>query len=84
MSSLYAKVDLGVSSVISASRINIRGERSLTLGKFFNAYDLQNPIYLNNRPVNNTVSVKIIDNLTGNVNIDEYDYVLQLFFERVG
>ena len=83
-SSLYVQADLGISSVISASKINTRGQTSIILGKFITAYDLNNPIYLKTRPNNTTINVKIMDNSTGSVYTDlQYDYVLQLFLERV-
>lgn len=84
-SSLYVQADLGISTVISASRFQVQGETSMCLGKFITAYDLTNEIYLKSRPSNNTINIKIMDNSTGLVNSGvRYDYVLQLFFERVG
>ncbi len=84
MSSLYVEVDLGISSVINATNSTVKGQTTTTLGKFITAYDLNNEIYLRNRPSNNTISVRIKDNNTGLINTsEEYVYFLQLMFEKV-
>jgi hypothetical protein len=71
-------------TVINASRTQVQSQSTTTLGKFITTYDLNNEIYLKSRPCNNTVNVKIMDNNTGLVNNGvKYEYVLQLFFERV-
>jgi hypothetical protein len=83
-SSLYVNVDLGISTVFTTSATQVRGQSTTTLGKFITAYDLNNEIYLKSRPCNNMINVKIMDNSTGVVNNGtKYEYVLQLFFERV-
>jgi hypothetical protein len=76
-SSLYVNVDLGISTVFTTSATQVRGQSTTTLGKFITAY-------LKSRPCNNMINVKIMDNSTGVVNNGtKYEYVLQLFFERV-
>lgn len=83
MSEIILEVELGQDKTITTSPIRIEAKRKRELGRFLGRIDVNRPLYLQNRPSNNTFSVRLMDNLTKKVSIENYEYVIHLHFEPV-
>lgn len=83
MSSITLHVELGQDTVMTTSPTQVIARNTRELGRFIPRIDVNQSFVLNNRPQNNTFSVKLIDNLTGLVSIDDYEYIVQLTFEKI-
>lgn len=83
MSSITLHVELGQDTVMTTSPTQVIARNTRELGRFIPRIDVNQSFVLNNRPQNNTFSVKLIDNLTGLVSTDDYEYIVQLTFEMI-
>lgn len=82
MSSTIVEIDLCQSTGFTTSPIRIEGKKTLALGCFVPRLDV-NETRTMVRPCNNIFSVKLIDNLTKTISTVDYEYVIQLHFERI-
>ena len=83
MSSITLHVELGQDTVMTTSPTQVIARNTRELGRFIPRIDVNQSFVLNNRPQNNVFSVKLIDNLTGLVSTDDYEYILQLCFDKI-
>ena len=82
MSSTIVQIDLCQSTVFTTSPIRIESKTTQALGCFVPRLDV-NENMLINRPLNNIFSVKLIDNTTKTISVNEYEYVIQIHFEKI-
>jgi hypothetical protein len=83
MSSLYLKIDLGQSTVFTTNQNYTQAENSYIVGELNKRFDLNNPIFLRCLPTNNVIKVSIFDKTTNLINISKFEYVIQLFLEKI-
>jgi hypothetical protein len=83
MSNITLHVDLGQDTVTTTSPIQVVSRNTRELGRFIPRIDVNQTIELRSRPQNNTFSVKLMDNLTNLVSTTDYEYIIQLHFERL-
>jgi hypothetical protein len=83
-SSIILKIDLGQqSNVFNCDDKTITAKNTTDVGLIVNRYDINSPIYLARKPDNNIINVKLFDNDTGLLTAIKYDYVIQLFLEKI-
>lgn len=80
---IILEVELGQDKTLITSPIMIEAKNSRVLGSFYNRIDVNQDIFLQNRPCNNIFSVRLMDNLTRLVSTDDIEYVIQLNFEKI-
>lgn len=83
MSNITLYVELGQDSSLTTSPIRIQANNTRELGRFAGRIDINQCLELRNRPTNNIFSVKLVDNMTNAIAVDEYEYVINLNFERI-
>lgn len=82
MSNITLHVDLGQDTVSTTSPTQVVSRNTRELGRFIPRVDVNQTIELRSRPTNNTFSVKLMDNLTNLVSTLDYEYIIQLHFEK--
>lgn len=83
MSNITLHVELGQDTSLTTSATRIQATNTRELGRYGGRIDVNQCLELRNRPLNNFFSVKLIDNLTNTVAIGEYEYIIQLNFEKL-
>jgi hypothetical protein len=83
MSNINLEIELGQDKTLTTSPIKIEAKNSRTLGRFHNRIDVNQKIYLQNRPSSNIFSVRLINNLTNLVSTEDVEYIIQLTFEKI-
>ena len=82
MSNITLHVDLGQDTILTTSPTQVVSRNTRELGRFIPRVDVNQTIELRSRPTNNTFSVKLMDNLTNLVSTLDYEYIIQLHFEK--
>ena len=83
MSNVTLYVDLGQDTVMTTSPTQVVARNTRENGRFIPRIDVNQTIELHSRPQNNTFSVKLIDCLTNLVSTENYEYIVQLHFEKI-
>ena len=83
MSNVTLYLDLGQDTVTTTSPIQVVSRNTRELGRFTPRVDVNQTIELRSRPQNNTFSVKLMDNITNLVSTEDYEYIIQLTFEKI-
>jgi hypothetical protein len=83
MSNISLRVDLGQSTVLTTSPTEVASRNTRELGRFLPRIDVNQTIILKSRPSSNTFSVVLFDNLTNSVSTENYEYLIQLTFEKL-
>jgi hypothetical protein len=83
MSSLYLKIDLGQSTVFTTDKNYTQATNSYIVGELNKRFDLNNAIFLRSVPTNNLIKVSVFDKLTNLINANNFEYVIQLFLEKI-
>ena len=83
MSNVSLFVDLGQDTVMTTSPTQVVARNTREHGRFIPRIDVNQTIELRSRPQNNTFSVKLMDNLTNLVSTEDYEYIIQLTFEKI-
>jgi hypothetical protein len=81
MTSVIVEIDLCQSSAFTSSPIRIESKTTRSLGCFVPRLDVNESMTIN-RPLNNIFSVKLIDNATKKVSLEDYEYVIQIHFVK--
>lgn len=82
MSNVSLHVDLGQDTVMTTSPTQVVAKETQR-NRFIPRIDVNQTIELRSRPQNNTFSVKLMDNLTNLVSTEDYEYIIQLTFEKI-
>lgn len=82
MSSTIVQIDLCQSTGFTTSPKRIESKKTHALGCFVPRLDVNESMTME-RPCNNIFSVKLIDNLTKTISTEDYEYVIQIHFERI-
>lgn len=83
MSDITLHVDFGQDTVITTSPTQVVSRNTRELGRFIPRIDVNQTIELRSRPQNNTFNVKLIDSLTNLVSTTDFEYIIQLLFEKI-
>ena len=83
MPNIILHVDLGQNLSLATSPTRMIAPNTQALGKFCPRIDINQKMFLQNRPSNNIFSVKLVDNITNLISTDEFEYVIQLHFEKI-
>jgi hypothetical protein len=83
MSNIILHVDLGQHLSLTTSPTQMIAPNTRALGNFCPRIDVNQTMELTNRPSSNIFNVKLIDNITGLVSIEDFEYVIQLHFEKI-
>ncbi len=83
MSEVILEIDLGQDKTFTTSKTRMEGKSKRELGRFLNRIDVNQELFLQNRPVNNVFSVRLMDNLTNSVSTENYEYVINLNLEKI-
>lgn len=83
MSEVILEIDLGQDKTFTTSNIRMEGKSKRELGRFLNRVDVNQELFLQNRPSNNIFKVRLMDNLTNTVSTENYEYVINLNLERI-
>ena len=83
MSNVSLFVDLGQDTVMTTSPTQVVARNTREHGRFIPRIDVNQTIELRSRPQNNTFSVKLMDNLTNLVSTEDYEYIIQVTFEKI-
>lgn len=83
MSQVILEIDLGQDKTLTTSKTRIEGKSKRELGRFLNRIDVNQELFLQNRPSNNVFRVRLMDNLTNSVSTENYEYVINLNLEKI-
>jgi hypothetical protein len=83
MSNITLHVELGQDTVMTTSPTQVIARNTRELGRFLPRIDVNQSMILKNRPQSNTFNVVLYDSLTGLVSTDDYEYIIQLCFEKI-
>ena len=83
MSNITLHIELGQDASLTTSATRVQAMNTRELGRYAGRIDVNQCLELKNRPLNNVFSVKLIDNLTNSIALGEYEYVIQLNFEKI-
>jgi hypothetical protein len=83
MSSITLHVELGQDTVMTTSPTQVVARNTRELGRFIPRIDVNQTMTLKSRPQQNTFSVVLFDNLTNSVSTENYEYIVQLTFEKI-
>jgi hypothetical protein len=83
MSNIILQVDLGQNLSLTTSPTQMIAPNTRALGRFCPRININQTMFLQNRPSNNIFNVKLIDNITNLVSTDDFEYVIQLYFEKI-
>lgn len=83
MPNIILHVDLGQNQSVTTSPTQMIAPNTQALGKFCPRININQTMFLQNRPSNNIFSVKLIDNITKLVSTEQFEYVIQLYFEKI-
>lgn len=84
MSNITLHVELGQDMNFTTSSTRIQSSNIRELGRFGGRIDINQCLELRNRPSNSVFCVKLADNLTNTITLNEYEYIVKLNFERIG
>lgn len=82
MSTTIVQIDLCQSNGLTSSPIRIEGKKTHSLGCFIPRLDVNMNMTME-RPCNNIFSVKLIDYVTNTISTEDFEYVIQIHFERI-
>jgi hypothetical protein len=83
MSNISLHIELGQDTVMTTSPTQVIARNTRELGRFHPRIDVNQTMILKSRPQNNTFSVVLFDNLTNSVSTENYEYIIQMTFERL-
>jgi hypothetical protein len=83
MSNITLHVELGQDTVMTTSPTQVVARNTRELGRFLPRIDVNQTMILKSRPQNNVFSVVLFDNLTNSVSTENYEYIVQLTFEKI-
>jgi phosphopantetheine adenylyltransferase len=84
MSNITLHLELGQDMNFTTSSTRIQSSNIRELGRFAGRIDVNQCLELRNRPSNSVFCVKLMDNLTNTITLNEYDYLIKLHFEKIG
>jgi hypothetical protein len=83
MSNISLHIELGQDTVMTTSPTQVIARNTRELGRFLPRIDVNQTMILKSRPQNNVFSVVLFDNLTNSVSTENYEYIVQLTFEKI-